>query len=76
MPSAGPHRNALSMLLVYLLNNDPSAPEMTLSFCFAAGRLRDYVVRAEDGRLLLCTAFGSDGRVIPEPSEDKNGPAT
>jgi hypothetical protein len=67
MSPAGAHRKALAMLLVYLLNNDPSAPEITLTYCFEAGRLREYVLRAEDdGRLLARTAFGSDGRIIEE----------
>ena len=71
MPSTGPHSSAMSMLLVYLLrNNDPSVPAMTLNYEFDAGaRLREYTLRADDGRLLVCVAFRPDGSVVPEPPD-------
>jgi hypothetical protein len=75
MPSSGPHSSAMSMLLVYLMNTDPSVPAMTLSYEFGPGaRLREYTLRADDGRLLVCTAFRPDGSVVPEqPDGDGDG---
>jgi hypothetical protein len=75
MPSTGPHSAAMSMLLVYLMNNDPSVPAMTLTYEFDPGaRLREYTLRADDGRLLVCTAFRPDGSVVPEqPEGDASG---
>jgi hypothetical protein len=74
MPSTGPSRAAMSMLLVYLLNNDPSTPAMTLTYDFQAGaRLREYTLRDEDGRLLLCTAFRPDGTKVEEPKIEDCG---
>jgi hypothetical protein len=67
MPSLGPHSSALSMLLVYLLDHDPDRPAMALTYEFGAGgELREYTLRGEDGRLLVCTAFRPDGSKVEE----------
>jgi hypothetical protein len=48
---------------------------LTLTFDFqAAGQLREYRLRDEEGRLLLCTAFRPNGTKVEEPQVEDWGP--